>query len=100
MFFVFGPSGQMYRGGPEQLGQVSPVRRVQRPQALRTRGPDVSERAPELPAQDAAPAAPVNLRAQVGRERLRADGAGAAAGAPAADPRAGRHDVRLPLGAA
>ncbi|AVT13667.1 CBS domain-containing protein [Paracidovorax avenae] len=65
MFFVFGPSGQMYRGGPEQLDQVSPVRRVQRPQALRTRGPDVSDREPELPAQDAAPAAPVNLRAQV-----------------------------------
>ena len=37
MFFVFGPSGQMYRGGPENLSQISPVRRVQRPQALRTR---------------------------------------------------------------
>jgi len=47
MFFVFGPSGQMYRGGPEQLSSVAPVRRVQRPQALRTR----SE---ELPLTDAA----------------------------------------------
>lgn len=35
MFFVFGPSGQMLRGGVEQLARVTPVRRVQRPQALR-----------------------------------------------------------------
>ena len=38
MFFVFGPMGQMYRGGPEQLAQVSPVRRVQRPQPSDPRG--------------------------------------------------------------
>jgi len=37
MFFVFGPSGQMYRGGPENLTHISPVRRVSRPQALHTR---------------------------------------------------------------
>ncbi|RZJ60470.1 MAG: histidine kinase, partial [Acidovorax sp.] len=41
MFFVFGPSGQMYRGGPENLAQISAVRRVQLPQALRTREMDV-----------------------------------------------------------
>ena len=63
MFFVFGPSGQMYRGGPENLAQISAVRRVQRPQALRTRVLDV----PAEPFQPpAAPvhAAPVNLRLQ------------------------------------
>ena len=37
MFFVFGPSGQMLRGGPDKLGQVGPVRRVARTQALHTR---------------------------------------------------------------
>ena len=36
MFFVFGPSGQMYRGGVENLSRVAPVRRVPRTQALRT----------------------------------------------------------------
>ncbi|RYF24521.1 MAG: CBS domain-containing protein [Comamonadaceae bacterium] len=41
MFFVFGPSGQMYRGGPDKLASVAPVRRVQRPQALRTHAADV-----------------------------------------------------------
>lgn len=40
MFFVFGPSGQMYRGGPENLARITSVRRVNRPQALRTRGTD------------------------------------------------------------
>lgn len=35
MFFVFGPSGQMFRGGPENLSQITAVRRVQRSQALR-----------------------------------------------------------------
>lgn len=74
MFFVFGPMGQMYRGGPEQLAQVSPVRRVQRPQALRTRGPDVGDEPPvapawaqaqHAPAPPTAPAAPVNVLAQV-----------------------------------
>ena len=40
MFFVFGPMGQMYRGGPENLERITSVRRVNRPQALRTRGTD------------------------------------------------------------
>ena len=65
MFFVFGPSGQMYRGGPENLSQISPVRRVQRPQALRTRGADASvfsvETPPPPPEQAAAG---TSLRAQ------------------------------------
>ncbi|PJI96431.1 CBS domain protein [Acidovorax sp. 69] len=72
MFFVFGPSGQMYRGGPENLSQISPVRRVQRPQALHTRAMDVSGEptpvfnAPPHPiAAHTAPApAAVNLRMQ------------------------------------
>lgn len=52
MFFVFGPNGQMFRGTAERLGQVAPVRRVQRPQALRTRAADVSaeESTPSFPA--------------------------------------------------
>ena len=41
MFYVLGPDGPIYRGGPAQLSQVAPVRRVQRPQALRTRSADV-----------------------------------------------------------
>ncbi|WP_280192654.1 HPP family protein [Delftia sp. PS-11] len=40
MFFVFGPNGQIFRGPAERLGQVAPVRRVQRTQALRTRTAD------------------------------------------------------------
>jgi CBS-domain-containing membrane protein len=40
MFFVFGPMGQMYRGGPENLERITSVRRVNRPQALRTRSAD------------------------------------------------------------
>lgn len=70
MFFVFGPSGQMYRGGPENLAQISSVRRVQRPQALRTRALDLpGEPAPAFPAPPhaatAEAAAPVvNLRLQ------------------------------------
>ncbi len=75
MFFVFGPSGQMYRGGPENLARISAVRNVQRPQALRTRSLDVgSDPAPPFPtphettgaAPDAASTAPavVNLRMQ------------------------------------
>ena len=65
MFFVFGPSGQMYRGGAENLSSVAPVRRVQRPQALRTRSLD-EQALPELPVQPAAHpvAPPVNLRLQ------------------------------------
>ncbi len=74
MFFVFGPSGQMYRGGPENLARISAVRNVQRPQALRTRALDVPDepaptfRMPGNPAAadaaSAAPAAVVNLRMQ------------------------------------
>ncbi|MFN3436723.1 MAG: HPP family protein [Acidovorax sp.] len=74
MFFVFGPSGQMYRGGPENLARISAVRNVQRPQALRTRALDVPDepvptfRMPHDPAAadaaSAAPAAVVNLRMQ------------------------------------
>ena len=70
MFFVFGPSGQMYRGGPDKLSNVAPVRRVQRPQALRTRGADQpAPQADPALSQTAvqAPAAPptTDLRAQV-----------------------------------
>ena len=74
MFFVFGPSGQMYRGGPENLTRISAVRNVQRPQALRTRAMDVSgDPTPTFRMQNhpaaadptsAAPAAVVNLRMQ------------------------------------
>ena len=63
MFFVFGPSGQMYRGGPENLAQISAVRRVQRPQALRTRVLDVPAE-PFQPPASPVHAAPVNLRLQ------------------------------------
>lgn len=73
MFFVFGPSGQMYRGGPENLAQISPVRRVQRAQALRTRALDTPEEPFHLPDTPGTPAAaspatavqpPINLRTQ------------------------------------
>ena len=65
MFFVFGPSGQMYRGGPENLAHISAVRRVQRPQALRTRALDEQAEPFQPPAPVvAAPAPPVNLRLQ------------------------------------
>jgi len=63
MFFVFGPSGQMYRGGPENLAQISAVRRVQRPQALRTRVLDVPAE-PFQPPASPVHAAPLNLRLQ------------------------------------
>ncbi len=64
MFFVFGPSGQMYRGGAENLSSVAPVRRVQRLQALRTRSLD-EQAQPGVPAQLTHPVAlPVNLRLQ------------------------------------
>lgn len=43
MFFVFGPSGQMFRGGPENLSQIAAVRRVQRPQAVRSREEDAAD---------------------------------------------------------
>lgn len=70
MFFVFGPSGQMYRGGPENLAQISPVRRVQRPQALRTRTLDTPAEVFHPPAATAANThsisvpSPINLRSQ------------------------------------
>jgi CBS domain-containing protein len=75
MFFVFGPQGQMYRGGPENLTRIAPVRRVLRPQALNTRAadgvggfalpPDVAP-PPSTPAaaQPAPSPAPAHLRAQ------------------------------------
>lgn len=43
MFFVFGPSGQMFRGDADLLAQVGRLRRVRRPQALRTRAADEGE---------------------------------------------------------
>lgn len=67
MFFVFGPSGQMYRGGPENLAQISAVRRTQRPQALRTRAADVETFVLEVPTPAPSPGpapAAVNLRSQ------------------------------------
>lgn len=71
MFFVFGPSGQMFRGGPENLSRIAAVRSVQRPQALRTRVLD-SEAPPFPVSSGALPAATspaaarpsVNLRMQ------------------------------------
>ncbi|MFN9726565.1 HPP family protein [Acidovorax sp.] len=70
MFFVFGPSGQMFRGGPENLARISAVRRVERPQALRTRPMDADAETPGptagLPATPATPRPPTatNLRMQ------------------------------------
>jgi len=66
MFFVFGPSGQMYRGGPEQLSSVAPVRRVQRPQALRTRSEELPLTDADLvpPAPTPPPPAAKDIRTQ------------------------------------
>src|SRR3990167_332403 len=61
MFFVFGPSGQMYRGGPENLAHISPVRRVARPQALRTRAADVESFVMEPPEPSAPGPAPASV---------------------------------------
>lgn len=36
MFYVFGINGPMYRGGPERLSHIAPVRRVQSAPALST----------------------------------------------------------------
>src|SRR5690606_8730804 len=58
MFYVLGPDGPIYRGGPAQLGQVAPVRRVQRPQALRTRSADVEFSADTPVVADTVPALP------------------------------------------
>ena len=71
MFFVFGPSGQMYRGGPENLAQISPVRRVQRAQALRTRALDTPEEPFHLPGSPGEPATAAPPAPQP--ERHRAD---------------------------
>jgi CBS domain-containing protein len=49
MFFVFGPSGQMYRGGPENLAKISAVRGVSRPKALRTRASGLHGEEPAQP---------------------------------------------------
>lgn len=35
MFYVFGINGPMYRGGPERLSQIAPVRGVRRPAGLK-----------------------------------------------------------------
>lgn len=67
MFFVFGPSGQMYRGGPENLAKISPVRAVTRPQALHIRAAGLygEEAAPPMPLPaSSATAAPRTLLAQ------------------------------------
>lgn len=67
MFFVFGPSGQMFRGGPENLAEISPVRRVRRPQALRMRSTDRPDEDPPVPqhlTRGATPAPVMALRAQ------------------------------------
>ncbi len=53
MFFVFGPNGPMYRGGPAQLSQIAPVQPVQRPQALRTRNAELPDSTSALPAAPA-----------------------------------------------
>lgn len=58
MFYVLGPDGPIYRGGPAQLGQIAPVRRVQRPQALRTRSADVEDSAEAVALPEPAPALP------------------------------------------
>ena len=63
MFFVFGPSGQMFRGGPEKLSQVAPVRRVPRVQALHTRGAGVPEHE-TVPLPPSSPAQRISPRAQ------------------------------------
>ncbi len=61
MFFVFGPSGQMYRGGAENLAKISPVRGVGRPQALRVRAGGLHGEEPShLAFPFAAPAPPAS----------------------------------------
>ena len=40
----------MYRGGPENLSQIAAVRRVERPQALRTRTLDLGQDTATTPA--------------------------------------------------
>ncbi len=62
MFFVFGPSGQMYRGGPDRLAQVARVQRVQRPQALRSPAVEVQAQSREAQPPTPPEAPPVPLR--------------------------------------
>lgn len=68
MFFVFGPSGQIFKGGPENLDKIAAVRRVLRPQALRTRSLEVADATEHAPAAPAAeqphPGRVANLRLQ------------------------------------
>lgn len=67
MFFVFGPSGQMFQGGPENLAAIAPVRRVRRPQALRMRSTDRPDEDPPATPQKSpsgTPAPVVPLRGQ------------------------------------
>lgn len=67
MFFVFGPSGQMLRGGPEQIARVASVRGAQRPQALRATGPrGVAQAEPAAPPAPVGDSAFGSLRAQEG----------------------------------
>lgn len=66
MFFVFGPFGQIFRGGPENLSKISPVHRVRRPQALRMRSIDRPDEDTPVPVHPSAstPPAVVPLRGQ------------------------------------
>lgn len=66
MFFVFGPSGQMLSGGPENLAAITAVRRVSRPAALRGRAINhPTQDDPVLvPEQSARRQRPANLRGQ------------------------------------
>jgi len=49
MFFVFGPTGRVARGDADAISALSGLRRVARPQALRTRSRDDDAFAPPLP---------------------------------------------------
>lgn len=67
MFFVFGPSGQMFRGGADQLSRVASVRNAQRVQALRATGPrGVAQGEPAAPPAPAVDSAFGSLRALAG----------------------------------
>jgi len=52
MFFVFGPTGRLARGGADAISAVSGLRRVARPQALRTRSQDDDAFAPPQPTME------------------------------------------------
>ena len=63
MFFVFGPSGQIYRGDTALLPQTARVQRVRRPLALRSRPAQDQTWPLEVAGQAAAPqTAPPHLR--------------------------------------